>query len=1074
MQTRTALAIYSACLLLLSSQQLDAQISLSKGVIDSTMAGDIKIAADIDGDGFKDLIVGGGPGEDLDWYHYPSWTKTRIALANIEFTTDGDAADMDGDGDIDIVAPDGNGSNNLVWFENPRLGASGNGDPFDTSKWRRRVVGTPGGWAKDVELADFDGNGLMDIATRTDSRAVFFFQNSPNTWSQVTFTPTGLGIEGMASGDVDNDGDVDLVIQGAWLRNPGGPSAHTAASWQRFAIGSAPSEFKALVVNIDADPAKEILFSSSESTADVTLWDPASGDPTGSWTSRVIASSVERAHTLQAADMDRDGDVDVIVGQMHTSATKQLAIYLNSGTSPATWSKQVVDQTSGLHNGVVADIGNDGDYDIFGANWTTNPPVLLYTNTTPASAPAPAPVEPWRYIRVTSANAQTFGLAFGDINRDGRKDIVSGRYWYRNPGGELTGAWTQSAAFPNSVHAVLTMDVDSDSLSDVIATKTEGSRLVLYWLEATNSAGTAWNAVNIGSVPAASHTLGSQGYRTANVRPGGQQEILISSLGGIWYFQVPASPATNAWTSVQVSANPSDEGFDVVDVNRDGYLDVVAGTGDSKRVEWYRNPGTGGSYWTSVVVGNMNEAVYPDRFASADLNGDGRVDIVATEENGQTSGARTFWWQAPGDPTTPNWTRRTLTTQGTTNSLDLADMDADGDIDIVLGEHRGSLKMAYWKNSGTGTFSERVVGTGNESHLGGRVVDIDGDGDQDIVSIAWDAPQNLHLWRNDAITGGGPVDSTPPSISAVTTSAVTASGATITWTTNEPADSRVEYGVTTTYGSTTGTNTTLTTSHSRTLSGLSAGTTYHYRARSVDAAGNASVGGDHTFTTLAGAQTPPPSTPPPSGLRAQWLLDEGAGTTAADATGNGNVATLVNGPVWTSGVRGYALAFDGSNDYIAIPPLDITGAAMTIAGWVRFSSFPANVDQRIVSKANGSAESSHWWMLGQINSGGQRLRFRLKTGSTTTTLVASSGNLAANTWYHVAAVYDGSAMRLYLNGTQVGSVAKTGTIATSSSVTANIGRNPDAYGYLSGALDDVRIYQRALSASEIATVMSGQ
>ena len=961
--------------------------------------------------------------------------------------------------------PDGSGTNNLQWFENPKNGPSGPGNPSDTAQWRKRIIGTTAHWTKDIELADFDSNGLMDVATRIADRAFFFFQTSPNAWLQVTYTPASLGVEGMASGDVDNDGDTDLVIQGAWLRNPGGPNARIASSWQRFVMGTAPQEFKALVVNMDADSAKEILFSSSESVADVTVWDSTNGDPTGSWSARTVASSVERAHTLQAADMDRDGDIDVIVGQMHTSVSRQLAIYLNSGSTPATWSKLVVDQGSGIHNGVVADIGNDGDFDIFGANWTTNPPVHLWTNTTGV------PTDAWRYVRLSSTHAQTFGLAFGDMNRDGRKDVVSGNYWYRNPGGDLTSTWVRSAAFPNSVHAVLTADVDGDALSDVIAQKTEGSQLSLFWLEATTAAATAWTTVSIGNVPVASHTLGAQGYRVADVRAGGRAEILISSGGGIWYFTAPANPASDPWTAVRVSANPSDEGFDVGDIDRDGQLDVIAGTGDSKRVEWYRNPGTGAGDWQAFVAGNMTEAVYPDRFAAADLNGDGRLDIVGTEENGGTSGARTFWWQQPTTATATNWVRRTIVTQGTTNSLDVADMDGDGDRDLVLAEHRGTLKIAVWSNSGTGTFTERSVGTGNESHLGARLADLDNDGDLDIVSIAWDAPQNVHLWRNDAITGGGPADTTPPTITSVSFSAVTTSGATITWTTNEPATSRVEYGTSTAYGSSSATDATFKTSHTRTLSGLTASTTYHYRTRSADAAGNEAIGGDLTFTTQADQSTPP-TTPPPDGLRAHWKFDEGAGTTVADASGNGFTATLMNGAAWTTGARNGGASFDGSNDFAAVPNLDVSGSALTIAGWVRFSSFPSQADQRIVAKANGSAESAHWWMLGQINNGAQRLRFRLKAGGTTTTLVASSGNLAVNTWYHVAAVYDGSAMRLYLNGTQVGSTAKTGALNTSSSVPVSIGRNPDSYGYFSGALDDMRIYQRALSAAEIAALLS--
>ncbi len=96
----------------------------------------------------------------------------------------------------------------------------------------------------------------------------------------------------------------------------------------------------------------------------------------------------------------------------------------------------------------------------------------------------------------------------------------------------------------------------------------------------------------------------------------------------------------------------------------------------------------------------------------------------------------------------------------------------------------------------------------------------------------------------------------PPVISAVSASGVTATGATITWTTNEPATSQVAYGLTTAYGSLTALNSTLTTTHSAALSGLSAGTVYHYVAGSRDAAGNLAASPDATFTTVAGG--PPP------------------------------------------------------------------------------------------------------------------------------------------------------------------------------------------------------------------------
>ena len=102
----------------------------------------------------------------------------------------------------------------------------------------------------------------------------------------------------------------------------------------------------------------------------------------------------------------------------------------------------------------------------------------------------------------------------------------------------------------------------------------------------------------------------------------------------------------------------------------------------------------------------------------------------------------------------------------------------------------------------------------------------------------------------------GPPDTTPPVISAVGASSITTTGATISWTTDEASDTQVEYGTTTAYGSTTTLDTSRTVSHSQALGGLAAGTLYHYRVKSRDAAGNLATSADFTFTTAS----PPPGT----------------------------------------------------------------------------------------------------------------------------------------------------------------------------------------------------------------------
>jgi phosphodiesterase/alkaline phosphatase D-like protein len=113
-------------------------------------------------------------------------------------------------------------------------------------------------------------------------------------------------------------------------------------------------------------------------------------------------------------------------------------------------------------------------------------------------------------------------------------------------------------------------------------------------------------------------------------------------------------------------------------------------------------------------------------------------------------------------------------------------------------------------------------------------------------------------------------DTTPPVISVVTATSITATGVTITWTTNEPATSQVECGTTTSYGSSSTLDSTLVTSHSVTLEGLSPGTTYHYKVKSKDALGNEAVSADSTFTTATDNTVP--SKPA--------VADDGASTTS--------------------------------------------------------------------------------------------------------------------------------------------------------------------------------------------------
>lgn len=209
------------------------------------------------------------------------------------------------------------------------------------------------------------------------------------------------------------------------------------------------------------------------------------------------------------------------------------------------------------------------------------------------------------------------------------------------------------------------------------------------------------------------------------------------------------------------------------------------------------------------------------------------------------------------------------------------------------------------------------------------------------------------------------------------------------------------------------------------------------------------------------------------GLVAHWPLDEATGTTTYDSVAN-LAARLEGRATWTTGRFKGAVQLDGSTGYLAPPALDVMGTGLTLAAWVNVTNYPGSTEQRIISKATGTDEATQYWSLSQVKQSGRNLlRFRLRTGSTTTTLIASTGELPTRKWFHAVATYDGSTMRLYLDGQEVGRLAKTGTVASNASVPLNIGRNPSGSHYLRGALDDVRIYNRGLSAAEVASLMQG-
>ena len=240
--------------------------------------------------------------------------------------------------------------------------------------------------------------------------------------------------------------------------------------------------------------------------------------------------------------------------------------------------------------------------------------------------------------------------------------------------------------------------------------------------------------------------------------------------------------------------------------------------------------------------------------------------------------------------------------------------------------------------------------------------------------------------------------------------------------------------------------------------GVANGGPYELSAQARDAANNRTSAVVHV--TVSNAVTG-------AGLVAAYNFNEGAGSTVTDRTGLGHAGTIAGATWTTQGRFGGALTFDGVNDWVTVADandLDFT-AGMTLEAWV----YPT-------AMGNGSWRT----VLLKERPGGETYNLYAHATNVTATYVVRAAQpsvsldargpspLAVNTWTHLAATYDGSMLRLYVNGTQVGTRTVAGPLLTSSGV-LRLGGNSVWGEYFSGRLDEIRIYNRALSAGEIQT-----
>lgn len=211
-------------------------------------------------------------------------------------------------------------------------------------------------------------------------------------------------------------------------------------------------------------------------------------------------------------------------------------------------------------------------------------------------------------------------------------------------------------------------------------------------------------------------------------------------------------------------------------------------------------------------------------------------------------------------------------------------------------------------------------------------------------------------------------------------------------------------------------------------------------------------------------------------LKGYWPFNgqDVIGTTAYDRSGTGSNGTLTNGPIRAIGKVGQGLSFDGSNDYIGLgnpTNLQLTGS-MTVSTWAKIQGTPDASDYIAISKSDGG-NTDYGWMFaaGTVDNGPLQSYFEVAINASSVAQRYLATTLSTNTWYHIVGVYDASAqtINIYLNGT-LNNGTLNGTVPASqrnATTGARIGARPNGAGVLNGTLDELRVYNRALSASEI-------
>ncbi|HSY70930.1 MAG TPA: VCBS repeat-containing protein [Alloacidobacterium sp.] len=363
--------------------------------------------------------------------------------------------------------------------------------------------------------------------------------------------------------------------------------------------------------------------------------------------------------------------------------------------------------------------------------------------TTPGNGPNGVPQATFFVHRLGTDHAE--GVTTLDVNGDGHPDILSGAYWYENPGPQ-GGEWKQHQYRTVGTHGEFvsdcgewTVDVNHDGAPDVVTTGWISNGL--WWYENPKKPGVMWERHFIAD------SYDTEGGWMADINGDGKPDLILAHYnhsGILWVDFSGAQPKIH-----HVGGKEQDgHGTGVADVNGDGKPDILTPTG------WLENIDADHDKWQWHPDWDLGDAGFP--IIGYDVNNDGKTDIIYG--HGHSYGI--YWLEQQGDGANRHWVKHTIDESfSQVHALKLVDIDGDGQPELLAGKryrgHNGNdpgsydpLVVYYYKiDRKTGQFTRYAISVNGTAGAGTQFVteDMDGDGDLDIVTAG---KTGVHFFEN--------------------------------------------------------------------------------------------------------------------------------------------------------------------------------------------------------------------------------------------------------------------------------------------------------------------------------------